>query len=400
MARGFDDVPDSNGYDSVRLEEMFDMFLPSKDANGSWVKFRLLPLAMLPIKTHWVKILTKKGSEVEVPKVCVSFNPDNQSEPLEGRKCPYCKLDHTKDTGNASATTYYYLNAIIRDEQDNEPSKKKPMTKEEQKTGFKDINSKSWTPVRVIQLTGGLARRIKDMKQGNMVKGVAYTATDAKYGFDIQIKYNPKASGEAKYSIEKTERTPLTEDELSYLNWNLDEFDEIYDKLGRLDTASALRDFKTLKVRGGDIHDDDEAEDEDDDGEGYTAKKKKPAGKAKRKPVYDEEEEDDDDDIPPSKKKPAAKKKSKFADDDEDDEDEDDVPPPKKKPAGKAKRKPVDDEEEDDDDIPPPKKKPAGKAKKKPVYDEEEDEDDDDDVPPPKKKPAAKKKSRFEDDDD
>jgi hypothetical protein len=419
MARGFDDVPDNTGYDSVRLEEIVDLWLPSKEAASSEMDIRILPHSMLPIKTHWISIQTKKG-EIRVPRVCVSFNPDNQSEPLDGRECPYCKLDHTKDTGVASSQIYYYANAIVRDEQQNEPANRRAPTKEEAKTGVKDMNSKTWTPVRVVQLTGGVGRKLKEMANNNKAKikgeSKAFPVNHEKFGVDISIKFNPKASGEAKYSIDKTERTPLTEEEKEYLYFDLEDAEGIYDKIGRLDTKAAVKDLKGLKINGS------VTDDEEDDDDGYKAKKRKPS---------DDSEEDDG-------FKPKRKSASKF----NDDEDEEEEKPKRRRkpsdesdeeePAPKRKRKPADASDSSDEEKPKRRRKPADDSddeappsrRRKPVDDEDDEEpapkrrrkpapvDEDDEEPAPKRKrkpvddeddepaPKRKRKTRFDEDDE
>ena len=393
MARGFDDVPDNTGYDSVRLDEIVELWMPSKEATTA-MDIRILPHSMLPVKTHWIEIVTKKGT-IKVPRVCVSFNPDNQSEPLDGRECPYCKLDHSKEGGVASAQIYYYANAIIRDEQQNEPAKRRAPTKDEAKTGIKDINSKTWTPVRVVQLTGGVARKLKDMAAANKAKikgeSKAFPVNHEKFGVDISIKYNPKASGEAKYAIEKTERTPMTEDEKEYLYYDLEDAESIYDKIGRLDTKAAVKDLNALKINGKSREDEDE-----DDEEGYRAK-----SKSKRRDEDDDEEgykpkrgasKFDDDDDEDDEPKPRRKKSRDTSDDDEDEED--------LKPKRKRSR---DTSDEDEDEPKPRRKKPArdtsdddDEDEPKPRRKKSRDTSDDDDEPAPKRK----RKSRFEDDDE
>ena len=412
MARGFDDVPDASGYDSVRLEELFELWLPSKEATTA-MDVRILPHTMLPVKTHWVEITTKKGA-ITVPKVCVSFDPDNQSEPLEGRDCPYCKLDHTKDTGVARSQIYYYANAIIRDLQEDKPVKMRKPTADEAKTGVKDINSKSWTPVRVIQLTPGLARRLKDMAASNKAKIKGETKTfpvnHAKFGVDVTIKFNPKASGEAKYSLDKTERTPLTEEELEYLYFDLEDAEGIYDKIGRLDTKRAVKDLASLKINGV-AHEDEDADGDDDGGykpkrkpksdasddsdgdSGYKPKRKKPSASS------DESEEDpkprrkkpssrsDDSDEEPA---PKRKKPSRFSDDSDDSDEE---------PAPKRKKPSRFSDDSDEEEEPKPKRKKPSAAS---------DDSDEEEEPKPKRKPASKtgkpaakrKPSRFDDDED
>lgn len=401
--------PQSRG-DSVRLEELVDLV---KFPNNKWVQLRILDGDMLSYKQHWINILTPKTKrEVRIPKMCLGHNP--LTEEMDG-ECPYCEVE-------SQSSVSYLTNVIVRSIQDEEPGKIR-VTKAEQASGFKDMASESWTPVRVLRLPSGLMKKVQELKALNKVKGKdgvkTFDVTHDKFGVDINIKYDENAKGPEKYAVNMAERTPMQEAEQDYLRWDLPE--SLLDQMGLDTLPAAKKELARMQIVGAEEFDGDDG---DDDSLG----KKKSSGKkpvAKKSSKFDDDEdddmdddEDDEDDAPPKRgaKKPAAKPSRKKPADDEDDDaddedDEDDAPPPKrgaKKPAAKpaAKRKPADEDDEDDDfddeddeDEAPPKrgaKKPA--AKRKPAdEDDEDDEDDfddeDEEEAPPKrgaKKPAAK----------
>ena len=364
MARGFEAAPSRGGNDSAKLEELFDLFDP-KTATKSYVALRFLPIDMLPVRRHWIQSKTKDGKPTAFPKMCVSFDPDNPSTPLKGRKCPFCELDHGPDDKGFPARMEEYMlaNVIVRDLQDTLRVGK--MTPQEKKTGFKDITSKSATPVRVIRIPLGVARRLEEMSEMNKGKKV----TDPKYGIDVMLKFNPKAAPAEMYKLERGERTPITAEEEAYLVYNLSDYEEIYDAMGRLDSKAALEEFKRIDIVGVSKHSDD---DDDDDGgfrAGSKSGKKKPNRDNDDEYEDEDEDEDEDDEDEPrsSRRKPSsnAKSRSRFADDDEEEEDEDEDDEPRssrRKPAAKSSRFADDDEEEEDedeDDTPP---KRSGKA--------------------------------------
>ena len=417
MARGFEAAPSRGGNDSAKLEELFDLFDP-KTATKSYVALRFLPIDMLPVRRHWIQSKTKDGKPTAFPKMCVSFDPDNPSTPLKGRKCPFCELDHGPDDKGFPARMEEYMlaNVIVRDLQDTLRVGK--MTPQEKKTGFKDITSKSATPVRVIRIPLGVARRLEEMSEMNKGKKV----TDPKYGIDVMLKFNPKAAPAEMYKLERGERTPITAEEEAYLVYNLSDYEEIYDAMGRLDSKAALEEFKRIDIVGVSKHSDD---DDDDDGgfrAGSKSGKKKPNRDNDDEYEDEDEDEDEDDEDEPrsSRRKPSsnAKSRSRFADDDdEEEEDEDDEDEPRssrRKPSSKSKPSRFaddddeEDEDEDEDDEPRSSrrskvtKKPSSKSKPSRFDDdeeEEEDEDEDDEPRSSRRKPAAKS-SRFADDDE
>lgn len=411
-AKGFGNMkPKTGKNDSLRLEELVEIY-KFQDHPDEWVQLRFLEADILPVRRHWVKIFAGKEKKlVTIPRFCISFNPENEEEPLNAH-CPYCDLSSEGGQDATMRSEHFYLvNAIVRDLQEDEPARKAKPTSKETKTGHKDIKSKTWTPVRVIRLTNSMVARMQELGETNIVKKggkkKAFDISHPKFGCDVNVKFKPKAAGTDKYSADKVDgRTPLTEEEKEYLVWQLTP--ELLDLAGRLGEKQAAEDFKRMEILGDDsVSDDEDDEDEeldDDDvdlGSGKKSKKSKKKSKAKKSTLDDDddEEDEDEDDAPPpkkskKKKKPAKKKKPSFDDDDDDDEDED----------------------EDDDDVPPAKSKKSKTKKKskvkKPSFDEDEDEDEDedDDAPPPKKskkskkKPAKKskksKKPSLDDDDD
>ena len=180
--RGFGNMkPRSANNDSIRLEELVEMF-KFQDHPDEWIQLRFLDRDILPCKRHWIKILAgKEKKEVTIPRWCVSFDPENETEPKAGVDCPYCELSSGKD-GSVRHEYFYLVNAIVRDIQDDEPARKANPTKREVATGFKDIKSKSWTPTRVIRLTNTLVSRMQEIAETNIVKN---PKTGAKKAFDV-----------------------------------------------------------------------------------------------------------------------------------------------------------------------------------------------------------------------
>lgn len=417
MARGFGDIQDKGNRDNLRESDIFEIFPLAKKANGNWVSIRLLDTDLLPIKKHWIKIMggKDKDKEIKIPRLCVNFDPDNQGKPLRGMKCPYCGIAHGNDESGAPAQYDYkwYAQAIIRDEQAAAPRKMPKLTKKELKTGKKEMGSESWTPVMCIPLTNSLAQKIKDLGERNIhtVKDKksgkkskqAFQVNHPKYGCDIEIKYNAKKAPAERYTIERGDPTPLKDFEKEYLTWDFDNWEEIYDMLGRLNEADALTDFKKMDVLGVNPGDDDE---DDDDDDGMSLGKKKKGGKAdkkKRRSMDDDEddEDDDDEDDRPSKSKKSKPSKSKrlLDDEDDDDDDEDDRPSKKKKSSkdkksskvkSKKSKRSSDDDEDEDDKPKKKKKKSSDKVKSSDKKKKKKSSDDDDDDAPKKKKKKKK----------
>lgn len=349
----FDDAKPQVGKDSVRLEDLVDLL---KFPKKQFVSIRILDHDIMPMKQHWINIIAGKDRrEVNIPKLCVSFDPSTEAD-KDGVVCPYCALEGKRDDFK------YLANAIIREEQENKPRKAKDPSGKEAKSGFKDPSSESWTPVRVLRLPSSLLKKIQELKQLNKArnkktdKTEAFSVAHPKYGCDIAIKFDPDAKGGDMYQVQLQDRTPLTDEEKEFLIYELSE--ELIEKCGRETPQQAKKELAKMEIVGQDKLD---AEDEDDEDEPKSKKKKSKSKKVKDEDDDIDLDDDEDEDEPKSKKK---SKKSREEDDDEDlDEDEDE---PKSKKKSKKSR---DDDDEDDE----PKKKKKKKSR--------DDDEDDDDIP-------------------
>ena len=432
--------PSVGGNNSQKLEELFELL----KLNNKWVQLRILPKTeanenpMISLKQHWIDIIgSKSRKEVRIPKMCVGH--DSLTD--QTGDCPYC------DLGN-NPTHFYLVNVLVRSLQEDAPAKQR-RTAEEKKSGFKEVGSDSWTPIRVLRVPSSLMLKIQGLKDLNKhsIKGEkkAFNVNHVKFGADIMLKHDKNAKGSDQYQVQLADKGALTEEELGYLVWRLD--DSVAAAMGQETVAAAKKEIGKMEFAGDYDVGGDSDEDDDDDAD-MGKKKKSAAGKSKSKAKgkassdYDDEDDDDEEDEAPrgkSKSKPAPKGKKRPADDEDDedddfdmgDDDEEDEAPrgkSKAKPAPKGKKRPADDEDEDDDDEyddddneddddeddaprgkSKAKSKPAPKGKKRPVdeddYDDEDDDEDDDeeDEAPrgkSKSKPAPKGKSKGRSDED
>lgn len=434
--RDMDDVPQGNGEKAARPDDLVNV---AKFKDGKWITIRLLPGVMTQAH-YWVNTKKKDGNKTRFPLPVPGFdsrsgNQDSEAyDPWRGAADKLNVYAEDKEKSNVviQFSKSYWMNAIIRPEQENEPGRSPKHTKQERETGFKDKDSDSWTPVQVVRLPKSFIDRVNGLKTMNVKRNKktgtteSYSMSHAKYGCDIMVKYNANASPASQWEVQKGDRTPLTEDEQAYLLWDLDVLanPEVSEEETKREFESWCK-RNNIKLGGGSSDDDEDDEpkakkkskksrDEDEDDEFDDPKPKKKSKKAvdedddddfddepkpkkggKKSRDEDDEDEDEDDDLKP--KKSGKGKKSKDDEDDFDDEDdEDDDPKPKKGGKGKKSSDDFDDDEdEDEDDDPKPKK---GSKSKKSRDDDEDDEDEDDDPKP--KKGSKSKKSRDEDDED
>ena len=184
------------------------------------------PLAARGI--HKIKVRKKDGTEVEIQKACLAFDPATD-EKDSTKKCPYCKMPAEL----AKFSKLYFINAIVRPLQEDKPNKLKKITKEEDETGFKSMDSDSWTPVRVVRVPSSLALRFKQLGDKNVVKNKtgdkkAFPVMHEKYGFDLDVSFDKNLPAANMYSADRAEGpeggrySPLTEEEDGYLLWDTD----------------------------------------------------------------------------------------------------------------------------------------------------------------------------------
>lgn len=246
----------------VRMADLVELVQLPK--NGEWVSVRFIgPVASYGY--HWITFFSeRKKSEITIPKLCLAYDPETES--IDSTKqCPYCDL--------AKLSVEYYVNCIVRSIQEQEPKRISPPTAEEMATGFKDKSSSSWTPVRVLRMPPTLAKKImklsvlnrhKDPKTGRVA---VYDVSDPKYGCDVYISYDESATGSDKYQVQKGNHSPLTQTEMGYLLWNIE------DRLQPESLAEALNEAKFFKGEtkkeavavGVESNDDEEFDDDDEE---------------------------------------------------------------------------------------------------------------------------------------
>ena len=446
-----------------REPSVSDLCTVYKFPERKWVSIRLTP-GLFSTAGYWVKIKKKDGGMTKFYLSAPSYDPKAQE--LDSTKvdpwrdyAAYEKqalanidkndkkaFEEFRKGQQVQYTQAWFMEAVIRSKQKTLPDRMPKPTAEERKTGFKDKDSDSLTAFEVVRLGKSLLGKIQELKGLNTIERKdgsvqAYAVNHPKFGRDIRVYYDSTKTPADQYQVQLGEkRTPLTEEEMAMLKWDL----EAATTARQEDDDSIMENFNSWATRMGikiakkkTRKDVDEDEDFDED---EAPKKKKPTRKQVEEDLEDEDDdfddEDDEDDEPPRKSKKAPAKKSAkskrpaddeddedddFDDEDDEDDDEDDEPPRKSKKAVAKKsaksKKPADDEDEDDfddeedeDEDEPPRKSKKAPAKKAPAKkkrpadddedededdfdDEDEDEDDEDDEPPRKSKKAPAKKS-------
>jgi hypothetical protein len=345
MGKKFGEINPSSE-DRLRIDEAVDMMpFPKK----KWVQVRFLDLDILPIKQHWISILTsKQKKEVNIPKFCVSFDPSTEGD-IDGVTCPYCELG----SSSIKDQKYYLANALIRDLQDDEPAKKTPITVSERDSGYKDMSSNSWTPVRVVRLPMSLAKKIKDLGSLNKVKTKSgevmyYDVSHPSFGADVNVKFDPDEQGASMYSVQLASRTKLTPEEKAYLVYDLS--DDLLDRCGRETSAEARKELDRMDLIDPPEQEQSSSRKQDTTKSKVKPKPEAPTGKSKPKVHQVEEDEDEDDESTDGGDYDVEEEETEAVSyDDEDDEDEDDAgddeeeeeAPPAKRPARRGETKPV-----------------------------------------------------------
>ena len=435
-----------------REPSVSDLCAVYKFPERKWVSIRLTP-GLFSTAGYWIEVKKKDGGTTKFYLNAPSY--DSKAQELDSTKVDPWRdyAAHEKqalaniDRNDKAAfeefrkgqqvqfTQSWFMEALIRSKQKTLPDRLPKPTAEERKTGFKDKDSDSLTAYEVVRLGKSLLGKIQELKGLNVIERKdgsvqAYAVNHPKFGRDIRVYYDSKKAPADQYQVQLGEkRTPLTEEEMEMLKWNLEAATTVKSE----DEESIMANFNSWATRMGikvpkkkTRKDVDEDEDFDED---EAPKKKKPSRKQVEVDDEDEDEgfddDEDDEDEPPRKSKKAPAKKSKRpADEDEDDEDDDDFDDEDDED---------DDDDDDEDDEPPRKskkpvaKKASAKKSKKPAddeddFDDEDDEDDEDededegfddeddeDEPPrkskkaPAKKAPAKKASKkrpVDDDDD
>ncbi len=364
---GWEDVPDS-----INTKNFYDMYDAVTLEPNEWTQFRLVGDIVM-LKIGWIPAKKKGGGLTAYPVVSLSNNEED---------CPLVEA-------GIKQQDIFLTNVIVRELQENKPRKAGTVPDQE----FRKVGDKWWSPIKVLKLPFGAVQKVKNLGQLNKVKSKTgeikvMPLNHPKFGRDILVSYDPKGQGSGMYDIQKEDRSPLTEEESSYLLYNLElvfdciqTYDDIVESIQKAYDEDLFDDdncnMKALRRLVEESDDDDDDDNDDDDMDlDEDDEDEPPKKKSKKKVVEDEDDDldlddDDDEDEPPKKKsKTTSKTKKKVVEDDDDDEDElddDDLD--------------LDDDEEDEPPKRSSKKKPPVKSKKKVVDDEDDlDLDDEDDL--------------------
>lgn len=201
--------------------------------DGKPVTIRLFGPIMTVAK-YWVRTRRKDGKMTQFTIGCTSWDPMNNTRD-PSKEDPWRDYEQQEyDEGipraehKVSFTLEYYSNAIIRSIQERKPRDPVEPSPEEAETHFKEKDSDSWTPVRVVKLPISVLDKIQKYKSLNTARSrktgqtMTFDLNHEKAGCDVTIIYDKKQAGAAKYSVNKDSRTPLTEEEMNYLVWDLD----------------------------------------------------------------------------------------------------------------------------------------------------------------------------------
>ena len=237
---------------SKRPDEIVDILDLSKD----YIQVRVIgDVAVYAM--HWIEITTPKGAVINIPRPVPNFDSaiDDFDSTIDD---PYKDIPN-----NMSTRKTYYVNAIVRDDQDDKPKKLATHTKQEKKTGLKSKNSKSWTPVKVLRLPTSVVRMIQKIITMNKHKVDGkireYELSHPVYGCDIYISFDKDEKGPNMYSVQKGDQCKLTKSEKAYLTWDLTKI------VTPLPIEEAKKDAKALSELSTDS--DEELEDDFLDGE-------------------------------------------------------------------------------------------------------------------------------------
>jgi len=269
-----------------RPDELVDLL----HLNEDFVQVRIIGQPAVYAQ-HWISIETPNGKKVNIPRTVPNFDPatDSFDDTISD---PYKNIPN-----DVSTRKMYFVNVIVRDDQDDRPRKLHPPTRTEKKSGYKSKDSKAWTPVKVLRMPTSVVRDIQRIITMNKhkVEGRVreFELSHPVYGCDIFISFDKSAAGSAMYSVQKGDKSKLTKEEKAYLVWNLN---------GLIPPSPSIeevkRDAKALSESATASEDDDD--DDDDFIESMDKKQKeKRSKKKKRKPSSD----DDDSKVPRRKKK-------------------------------------------------------------------------------------------------
>ena len=212
------ELPNTN---AIRIDSLLDF---ADFSDGEWHQIRLWP-GTFASATLWMDIKKKDGSFTQIPRTCLNFDIEKASFDTS-KRCPYYEArDQLSCRGEQGAqlNVHYFCNILVRDLQNDEPRKTK-ITSDEQESGFKNKNSKSWTPIRVARFPKTVIEKLLKLRELNRVNGEIQELSDPENGRDIFVLFNRNSKNPA--NMWDTQLSPdgsskLTKKEKDYLFYDI-----------------------------------------------------------------------------------------------------------------------------------------------------------------------------------
>lgn len=228
----FGEVRTNTGSDkSPSIKDQVDQF---KFPPDKFVTVRIItPVYMYA--GYWVATKKKDGSPTRFYMPSPSYNPESQTfdstvfdpffEISKGEK------GVERDSRMIQIQKYGYCCAIVMHEEARRPERIPRPTENELATGFKEKDSDSWTPVKVLRLSSTMMEQIAGIAQTNIVTNrstgeqKAMSIAHPQFGMTIRIKHSPKKPAASQYQILPGEKMPLNDRQKKYLTWDLSDLE-------------------------------------------------------------------------------------------------------------------------------------------------------------------------------
>ena len=189
--------------EKIRESDLLDIF-NFREHKGEYIKLRILPPKhIFSSMVHWVEIEytdkdTNKTKTTVIPKASLSWDI-KRAEHIPGAVDPY--LDNSSSIKIENSSVYFYLNAIIRHLEDEEPKKESKRDK--------------WTPVRIIKVPKSVINQLSIITEE---QNDGHPVFDANKGTDLKVRFDPnkKNKSEIWSVIPVKEPSKLSDKELDY----------------------------------------------------------------------------------------------------------------------------------------------------------------------------------------
>ena len=213
------ELPNTN---TIRIDSLLDF---ADFSDGEWHRVRLWP-GTYALATMWLDVQKRDGNTVQIPRTILNFDTEKASFDTS-KRCPYYEnRDYVTCRGEPGGqlNIHYYVNVLDRELQNNEPRKTK-ITPDEQESGFKTKESKSWTPIRVARFPKTVIEKLLKLQELNRVKGETQELSDPNTGRDIYVLFNRNSKNPANMwdvQIDPDGPSKLSKKEKTYLIYDID----------------------------------------------------------------------------------------------------------------------------------------------------------------------------------